>query len=62
VDYTKLCTEDQKKLQSSWLATQVLYAVLSAPLLTKEGDLDRDVYTTLDGAIETSENLLGVSA
>lgn len=62
VDYEKLSVEDQKMLQTLWLMTQVLYAVLSAPLLTQNGDLDNNAYDTLKGAKETSQNLIGVSS
>lgn len=61
VDYKKLLLDEQKLLQLSWLMTQVLYAVLTAPLLTQNGDLDDNVYNTLNGAKETAQNLIGVS-
>lgn len=61
IDYTKLSLEEQKILQTSWLMTQVLYAVLSAPLLTQQGDLDNKAYDTLEGAKETIQNLIGVN-
>lgn len=59
VDYRKLSIEQQKLLQLSWLMAQVQYAVLSAPILTQDGDLDENVYNTLNGAKETSQKLLG---
>lgn len=59
IDYRKLSLEQQKVLQLSWLMAQVQYAVLSAPILTQEGDLDSNVYTTLDGAKEASQKLIG---
>lgn len=60
IDFSKLTLQDQKMLQISWLTTQILYAVLSAPLLTQQGDLDTNAYETLNGAKESSQNLIGV--
>lgn len=59
IDYTKLMVEDQKMLQASWLMTQVLYAVLSAPLLNNKGDVDSNAQQTLIGARESTRDLIG---
>ena len=59
VDFRKLSLDQQKYLQFSWLMTQVLYAVLTAPILTQDGDLDKDVFNTLEGAKESSQKLIG---
>lgn len=59
VDFRKLSLDQQKYLQFSWLMTQVLYAVLTAPILTEDGDLDKDVFNTLEGAKESSQKLIG---
>ena len=59
IDYRKLTIEQQKELQLSWLMAQILYAVLSAPIMTQEGNLDNNVYETLDAAKDSSQKLLG---
>lgn len=62
VDYRKLDINQQKNLQLSWLMAQVLYAVLAAPIMTQDGNLEPSVYETLKGAKETSQKLLGTGA
>lgn len=59
VDYKKLTIEQQKALQLSWLMAQIQYAVLAAPILTQDGNIDTNVQKTLDGAKESSQKLLG---
>lgn len=61
IDFRKLSVNDQKVLQASWLMTQVLYAVLSAPLLNNNGDVDGNAEQTLIGAKESTQNLIGVN-
>lgn len=50
IDFTKLSMRQQKVLHISWLMAQVLYSVLSAPILTQQGDLDKTVEAVLTGA------------
>jgi len=40
----------QKNVQLAWLMAQVLYAVLSAPIMTSDGNLEPNAYETLNGA------------
>ena len=61
IDFRKLSLEDQKALQASWLMTQVLYAVLSAPLLTQDGNMDSNAHQTLIDAKESTQTMLGVN-
>lgn len=58
VDFRLLDEHEQQLLHISWLMTQVLNAVLSAPLLTKNGDLDPNAEEILDAAEESSIKLL----
>lgn len=47
VDYNGLSEKEKKTLHLGWLMTQVLYSILAAPLLTKEGDIDQNVNEVL---------------
>lgn len=58
IDFSSLEQNEQKVLHISWLMTQVLNAVLSAPLLTKDGDLDENAEKVLDVAEKSSVKLL----
>jgi hypothetical protein len=58
VDFRLLEPQEQQLLHISWLMTQVLNAVLSAPLLTKNGDLDVNAEAVLIAAEESSVKLL----
>lgn len=58
VDYKKLTIEQQKTLQLSWLMAQIQYAVLSAPILTEDGNIDTDVHKTLESAEDAAQKLL----
>lgn len=58
VDYKKLSIEQQKTLQLSWLMAQIQYAVLAAPILTQEGDIDDNVQKTLVEAKESFQKLI----
>lgn len=58
VDFTLLEEEEQKLLHISWLMTQVLNAVLSAPLLTDDGNIDENAESVLIAAEESSMKLL----
>jgi len=60
IDFTKLNLQEQKTLQASWLLTQVLYAILTAPILTNDGEIDAKAYNTISDARETTQNLIGV--
>lgn len=62
VDYRKLNVTQQKNLQFSWLMAQVLHTVLAAPIMTQDGNLEPNVYETLNDAKETSKKLLGTGA
>lgn len=53
IDYRKLSMRQQQVLHISWLMAQVLYSVLSAPILTQQGDLDINAETVLTGANES---------
>ena len=50
IDFNSLTETEQKKLHQAWLMTQVLYSVLSAPLLTPVGELAPAARTTLQDA------------
>lgn len=50
IDFRKLSIRQQKVLHISWLMAQVLYSVLSAPILTEQGDLDKNAEEVLTGA------------
>lgn len=62
VDFTMLTHEEQQLLHISWLMTQVLNAVLSAPILTKDGEIDENAYEVLESAEETISELLEAGA
>ncbi|PJJ29207.1 hypothetical protein [Lacrimispora celerecrescens] len=53
IDFRKLSMRQQQVLHISWLMAQVLYSVLSAPILTQQGDLDLNAETVLTGANES---------
>lgn len=42
INYRKLTHSQQKTLHISWLMAQILHKVLAAPLLDKNGDMDKD--------------------
>lgn len=50
IDFDSLSIREQETLHISWLMAQVIYSVLSAPLLTKNGDLDKNVRKILQDA------------
>lgn len=58
VDFRLLEQHDQELLHISWLMTQILNAVLSAPLLTQSGDLDENAEMILNAANESYVKLL----
>ncbi len=62
IDYRKLNISQQKNLQLSWLMAQILHAVLSAPIMTQDGNLEPNVYETLNEAKESSQKLLEIGA
>lgn len=62
VDYTKLSQDQQQVLHLSWLMSQVLYGILTAPILTKEGNLDSNSYKLLESAQDSSQKLLEAGA
>lgn len=50
VDFNLLSPKEQRTLQLAWLMAQVLNAVLKAPLLTQEGNMDSNAEAVLAGA------------
>ena len=60
VDFELLELQERELLHISWLMTQVLNAVLSAPLLTKGGDLDENAESVLIAAAESGNKLLSL--
>lgn len=60
VDYRKLTPQQQQVLHMSWLLTQILYSTLTAPILTKDGNLDSNVYGILETARNSTQKLLEV--
>lgn len=58
VDYRKLTPQQEQVLHMSWLLTQILYSTLTAPILTKDGVLDSNVYGILETARNSSPKLL----
>lgn len=53
IDYRKLNIQEQRELHLTWQLTQILYAVLTAPILTKDGNLDANTCSTLSQAKNT---------
>ncbi len=62
VDFTVLEEEEQQLLHMGWLMTQILHGVLSAPLLTKDGEVDQQARTLLESAAESTVKLIAVEA
>lgn len=58
INFELLENEEKQFLHVVWLATQVLNVVLSAPLLTKGGDIDNNAFSILESAEESSVKLL----
>lgn len=58
IDFNQISLEDQQVLHISWLMTQILNAVLSAPLLTQKGEMDKSAQLVLVEAEKTIINLL----
>lgn len=58
INFELLENEEKQFLHVVWLATQVLNVVLSAPLLTKGGDIDNNAFSVLESAEESSVKLL----
>lgn len=50
VDFEFLSLKEKKTLHLSWLMAQVLYSVLSAPLLTQNGDIDSAANSVINDA------------
>ena len=59
IDYTKLSPQEQKGLHISWLMAQVLYNVLSSPILTQDGQIDKEAQKNLDDAKKSMDKMLG---
>lgn len=57
IDYRKLTQKQQKTLHISWLMAQILYKVLAAPLLDKEGNIDGNAENILDEAKEAGNRI-----
>ena len=62
VDFTLLTEQEQQVLHMGWLMTQVLHGTLSAPLLTKEGEIDQQALSMLESAEESTTKLLELGA
>lgn len=57
VDFRNLSFKEQKTLHVAWLMAQVLYSVLSAPLLTQGGDIDANAQSTLNDANQSLDGI-----
>ena len=57
IDFTQLSISDQRTIHEAWLMAQVLYTVLSTPILTQDGNLDSGAETALQDA-QTSYPML----
>ena len=58
LDFRKLSLADQKYLHYSWLMTQILYQVLTAVLMTEDGELHIDAERSLEEARISANRLL----
>lgn len=58
IDYRKLTQSQQRVLHISWLMAQILYKVLAAPLLDKNGDIVNDAERILIEAKDADNNLI----
>lgn len=57
VDFTKLEKEEQELLHLLWLSTQILYQVLSTPILDKKGNIDKNTEEILNEVILENKKL-----
>ena len=62
VDFTLLTEQEQQVLHMGWLMTQVLHGVLSASLLTKEGEIDQQALPLLESAEKSTTKMLELGA
>lgn len=59
IDFNLLSENDQKSLQVAWLLTQIYNAVLAAPILNNEGNIDENAEKVLEVATESTIKYLG---
>lgn len=62
IDFRHLTNEEQRLLQLAWLMTQIYYAVLSAPILTQDGNIAPKAQETLNSAKQSTQKLIGVNS
>jgi hypothetical protein len=58
VDYRRLELREKQTLHTAWLMAQTLKKLMDAPILTQNGDIDREITTIISGCRDVSNKLL----
>jgi hypothetical protein len=57
VDYQKLDETQKKTVRKSWYLAQIIYSVISAPILDDENNMNFDVEQTINNARKSLQTL-----